>query len=378
MLFYAAWPLGYHNVEAERKAVGFAEAGFDVVYVAGVGTRNPGLASMAKVRDRARRKAGRRSSSGTGHAPGLREAGVLVAPPRQVSAVRRLNVAWLTRQLRAAVPDWDRAVAWIRWPTPELVDALARLRPAVAVYECVDAYHHTPGITGRWAAVHENAERALVALADVVVVPGDVLAERFRSWGAEVRVVPHGVGPLRWRPPRPERTRAPVAGFVGTLDYRLDTDVLRTAALCLPDWRFRLVGPVQEGFDPAAFDALENLAVEPPVGHDRLGDLLADFDVGILAYRDDPVCRAMTPLKNLELLAAGRPCVTRPLPGLEPYRDVLYFATSAEGFVTQLRRAVEEDSEERAAHRRSVVEGDAWEHRVAELNTLVAALLARR
>jgi hypothetical protein len=235
LLFYSAWPLGYHNPEAERKALGFAAGGYDVVYVAGLGLRNPRLSNVAKLTDRV----GRRLRTGAGRVavagrPELSTASVLVAPPRQLAPVRRLNEAWLTRQLQRALPEWTTAVAWLRWPTPELVGALDELKPAAIVYECVDPYHLTPGMVGPWPAIHDAAERALVERADVVVVPGEGLAGRFRAWGADVRVVPHGVDPVPWRA-RDGDGGGTVVGFAGTLDYRLDVAVLRTVAIAHPE-----------------------------------------------------------------------------------------------------------------------------------------------
>lgn len=377
MLFYSAWPLGYHNVEAERKAGGFAQDGYDVVYVAGIGIRNPRPYNLVKLRDRVGRfvRSGRDGEAGAPPPPGVRSAAVLVVPPRQLPPVRRRNAAWLERQLRRAIPDWSDAVAWIRWPTPELVDALSRLRPAATVYECVDAHHHGPGITGRWAEIHEAAERELVSLSGAVVVPGETLAERFRAWGADVRIVPHGVDLFDWREPQPRGGRPAVLGFVGTLDYRLDLAVLRRVAEAHADWRLRLIGPAQEGFEPGVLGDLPNVSFEPPVPHTRLGETLAGFDVGLMPYVDDDVYRAMTPVKTLELMAAGRPAVARPSPALEPYSDLLYLASDADRFVVQTERALAEDSAELARRRRAVAEEGTWDRRMAALEGVLDELL---
>ena len=372
LLFYSQWPLGYHNPEAERKALGFARAGHEVVYVAGLGIRNPGPSSLRKLVDRGWRKLRHSfvSPPPRGSAP-LRTAALAVAPPRQVAAVRELNSRWLERQLRGAL-DWEEAVAWVRWPTPELVDALRRLRPAAIVYECVDAYEHTPGIVGVWREVFRRAEEALVDAASVVVVPSSALAERFRTLGAEVRLVRHGVDPERfpWREPRRSDGTATI-GFVGTLDYRVDVAVLRRVAEARPRWRLRLIGPVQRGFDPAALADLPNVTVEPPVVPDRLGSTVATFDAGIMPYVPSPVYTYMCPVKNLELLAAGKPAVARPNPELERYRRHLYLAETPDGFLGQLDRALSEDSVERARERRAVAEANSWATRLAELRRIV-------
>lgn len=378
LLFYSSWPLGYHNVEAERKALAFADAGYAVVYVAGVGIRNPRLSSLGKLADRAARKlAGPRGRRPAPKTPGLETAALLVAPPRQLAAVRRLNARWLERQLRAVLPSWHEAVVWVRWPTPELVDILPKLNPAAIVYEVYDANWHTPGITGRWVEIFERAERDLVACSDLVVVPTPPLAERYRGWGSEVALIPHGVELSPWRP-RPPRAGPKTIGFVGTLDYRLDVDVLRRVAAAHPEWRFRLIGPAQEGFSAARVGDLANVSVEPAVPYARVPEIIAELDAGLLPYFDHPHYQHSESVKNLEYMAAGKPVVVRPAPSLERFSDLLYFATNADEFLRELERALAEDSPERALARRAVAEENTWDRRLDEMLAALAGVLERK
>jgi glycosyltransferase involved in cell wall biosynthesis len=379
LLFYSAWPLGYHNPEAERKALAFARAGYDTVYVAGVGTRNPRLRTAGKAVGRLRlaATAGRgpgAGDDGAGAARGVRTGSALVLPPRQAGLVRRLNRRLVRRSLAGHVAEGG--VAWIRWPTPELVDVLPALRPGAIVYECVDGYHDSPGMTGRWLARHEDAERALVAIADAIVVPGAHLAARFEGRGTPVHVVSHGVDLdlFPFVPPRVRTGPEAVIGFVGTLDYKLDLGFLRAAARSRPHWRIRLIGPVQEGFDPQDLADLPNLTVEPPIPYAAVGPAIAGFDASMMPYYDAPMYRASAPLKNLEIMAVGRPAVGRPTVALEPYRDLVGLAETPEAFVAELDRALAEDSLERALERRAVAERHGWDGKLTALVDLLADL----
>ena len=375
ILFYAAWPLGYHNIEAERKAVHLADAGFDVVYVTGVGTRNPRLSSMAKLVDRVARKVGRAPSPSANVHHGLREAGLLVLPPRQLGVVRSLNTAWVERQLRSMLPDPERSVAWIRWPTQELVDALQRVGPAAIVYESVDPNHLSPGMDRRWRPIFEDAERALVSLADLVVVPTPALAERYEAWGGRVHVLSHGVDLPDWQERTSDPDREPTLGFVGTLDYRLDSDVLVEIARRRPHWRLRLIGPVQEGFDPAAFAALANVSIEGPVPASTVAALNRSFDVGVLAYRPDEHYRHLSPLKAAELLAVGTAVVAPRNPAMERYASVIAFAATADEHVAAIDGVLASDGPDLARRRRASVEEDTWANRLAEMTDLIHRLL---
>ena len=382
LLFYGGFPLGFHNPESERKALAFQAAGYGVHYAAGVGIRDPRPSRLTKAlsvgleRVRPSRLPAPDAPADAGSALVARP--LLVAPGRRVDAVRRFNEAWLARQIRGFIPAPRESVFWIRFPSPELIARLDDLRPRTLVYECVDAMHLTPGIEVEpWSGIYERAERALVERCDAVVVPHAALGERFARWGADVRIVPHGVE----MPPiteRPRRQSGPtVVGFVGTLDRRVDGEIIRAVAEAEPAWRVRLIGPVAEGFDPAAFRDLPNVSVEPPVPHDTVGRLLGEFDLGVMPYFDHPMYRGMSPLKNLELLAAGVPAVARPAPALDPFRDVIRMADSPAAFVSELRAARASDSPEAAATRRRRAEGQSWAANHARLLELLDELSSR-
>lgn len=375
LLFYSAWPLGYHNIEAERKAIRFAEVGYDVVYVTGVGTRNPRLSRLPKLVDRVRRKLTPGVVAGTAPVPGLRTAALAVLPPRQVKALRTLNERWLERQLRGAIGSWDQAVAWVRYPTQELVPALRRLRPALVVYESVDANHLAPGLGG-WRPTFEAAERDLVALADLVVVPGEVLAERYRSWGTPVRILRHGVEVGMWRQERGAAGR-PTLGFVGSLDYRVEVSTIRSIAKARRDWAIRLIGPIQDGFDRRALAGLENVSVEPAVAATEVPGLNASFDVGLLAYFDHDHYRHGIPMKALELLAAGTPVVGRWSPALGELGGLVRFAATPAEYVAQIEAALAEDSAALAQARRAEAERHGWATSLTEMCRLVEEHLHR-
>lgn len=383
LLFYGGFRLGYHNREAERKALAFSTAGYDVLYMSGIGVRDPGLRTLPKagrvlLQGLRRRQANPPAGEADPRLP-LRQAGLLVVPPRRMPPLRRFNERWVERQLRSLLADPDRAIVWIRSPTPELVEGLSRSAPAVIVYECVDAVDHTPGLAGTpWLEVFQAAERKLVELADVVVATSPPLAHRFRQLDADVRLIPHGVDLFPWRPRQHSRGQRIVLGFVGSLDFRIDTRMLRSLATSRPNWQIRLLGVVGPGFDSKPLDELANVTIGPRVAHECLGDVLGSFDLGLLPYLDIPVYRFMNPLKNLELLAAGRPAVARPTAALDAFADTLYFARTPDEFIAQCDRALAEDSLARAHARRAIAERHSWDDRLADLLALLEDLRTRR
>lgn len=369
LLWYGGFPLGFHNPESERKASEFAARGYEVVYSTGVGLRDPRPRSAAKVLEIARH---RWRGAPTPTATTMTSTGFVVLPPRRAPIIRQVNRRLMVAQLQRAVPRLADGVAWVRYPSPELVDALAMIRPRVVVYECLDAMEHTPGTAGAWQARFLDAERRLASMADALIVPSEALGSRFDTWRSKVHVVGHGVELSGWRP----APRARVAGFVGTLDYRLDLDVIEAVA-ALSGWTVRLVGPVSEGLDVDRLRGIAGVSLHPPVAYAEVADLLASFDVGLMPYVDSPFFRGMTPIKNIELLAVGRPAVARRSPALEEFSNLVTFADSPEEFAASVERVSDEDNETLARRRLAVAALHSSDVQIDRLVGIADGLLGR-
>jgi hypothetical protein len=282
----------------------------------------------------------------------------------------RRNVRHAERRLHAVAGDPADAVVWLRHPTPELVAALPRCRPALLVYEPPDP----SGPAGPAGRRLEAAERTLATLTDLVVVPGEGPAERFRAMGATTVVAVPGILLGRWRELRARRPD-PVIGFVGPLDDRLDADLVRAVAESRPHWRIRLVGQVGRGFDTGLADR-PNVSVEPPVLDHQVADIAVTFDAGLLPFRTDlPPRHDAAPLA-LALLATGAPVVATPDRTLAALGGHVRLADTGGDVVMQLDRVLAEDHAWRARLRRHHAEPFALDRRLDELVALVSRTLA--
>jgi glycosyltransferase involved in cell wall biosynthesis len=85
------------------------------------------------------------------------------------------------------------------------------------------------------------------------------------------------------------------------------------------------------------------------------------------------------PIKLKEYLALGKPVVSTPFNELEKYLDVVYKAGTPRAFANCIRRALEEDTPEKARQRRARVQQVSWESKAREvLNELAYVLQAER
>lgn len=377
IVFMGLLGLDSHNREEERLVRRLVERGHPLLYLAPLGTRGTGLGDILAGLRRLRRS---RRAART--APGLRSATLLVLPWRGLPAVAWLNRflvrCRLARALRSAAGE--RAVLWLRLPTPELVEQLERLRPRAVVYECIDDYSAYPQYGEPERRRLARFERQLVDRADLVVTLTSTVAARFPEAKERIRIVPLGVDLERFGPP-PGPLPADLAllpgprlGLVGHLDGRVDFELLRRLALAEPSWSLVLIGPAATGLDVAALAGLPNVHLLGPRAYELVPNYLAGLDVCLIPYRNNAWTAGCFPTKLHEYLASGRPIVATDLPGLAAYDRVVDLAPDVTAFITACRRAVAERDPAPAAQRRALAATQSLEARCRIIDELLRAL----
>ena len=351
-----------------------------VLWINSIGMRRPrldrrDLARIAtKATDLLARPATRSAGKTPGDAPQLPPNFSVLAPtavPWPASSLAfRLNRTLLARQLNRALQarNMTRPILWTSLPTA--LPAVGTLGERALVYYCGDDFGSLVGVD------HEpilDMERRLVEKADLVLAASDVLASRFPA--EKTLLVPHGTDLNHFGVDCPRAADLPagdkIAGFYGSIDARLDFDMLATAARSLPDWQFVMIGPVQT--DLSAINAIPNIHVLGPRPYAALPRYVRHWDVSMILYRIEAQTLAGNPLKMREYLAAGTPIATTDVPSLAPYRDLLAIAEARSDFARAIQRAATDHA--RNGQRRAAVANDSWQARAAGIDARLEAFL---
>ena len=267
--------------------------------------------------------------------PGLRVANPRMWPWVRSATARRINRRLLGRQLTPWLAACDGPWTGV---TTIPIAALVMDHLAVGrwVYYCVDDFSVWPGLDGQTLL---NLERQVVARADQIICASDTLAGRIETLGRQATVVTHGVHTDFWAaagesPSSPwlDSLPHPLAVFWGVVDRRLDTGWLTALAASSQIGSIALVGP-QQNPDPA-LSSLGKVHRIGAVPMEQLPAIASRADVLVMPYLDEPVTRAMQPLKLKEYLATGRPVVVRRLPATEPWSDCCDVVADPDSFVT--------------------------------------------
>ncbi len=231
------------------------------------------------------------------------------------------------------------------------------------VYDCMD--FHAGFSTNEPAMLAR--ERQLLTGSDLVVVSSGFLEREAAPLARRVVRVPNACDfdPFA-AVPAPASKPAPVIGYYGAIADWFDSDLVADLAQRRPDWRFLLVGSTYTA-DTSRLSTLPNVEMPGEVPYADLPGWIARMDVLLIPFRRTPLTEATNPVKAYEILAAGRPLVSVPLPEVVALGDLVRLAETPEEMEREVLSALSGDTPEERERRRAFAREQTWAHRVEAL-----------
>ncbi len=319
---------------------------------------------------------------------------VFAGSPSPILPLRNLKLAnminafilrrWLARQV--AQLKLRDPIYWNFQPT---MPGLGRaVEPALSIYHCVDDFSGIPHWWNMPASVRAR-EAACCREADVVICTGRMLVEERRSLNENIHFVPEGADVDLFATAGLSETKVPddiaelrgtIVGYVGVVDFRLDTELLAYMAERQPDWSIAIIGPVKG--DVQGLERLQGIRNVRFFGNRRIDQLpayLKAMDACLIPYVLNDFTHHIFPLKLYEYMAAGKPIVATDMEEMRAYDGKgLTIARSKESFHEAVRDAIAQDSPERAAERVRATALESWDHRVEEISEILEPMLRER
>ena len=274
--------------------------------------------------------------------------------------------------LKALLGTAQGRVVWLY--TPMALDLGVALGPEVVVYDVMDDLASFKGAPAALRFLQQQALRR----ADLVFAGGRSLHRSVAGRRPDAHLFPSGVEPEHYAVAGTNRRsdRTPVAGYVGVIDERLDLELIARLAAALPGWEIRLVGPVVK-IDEATLPRAANISYPGAQPYERLPQLMAEFDVGLMPFALNEATASISPTKTLEYLAAGLPVVSTRVPDVvADYGEQVALARDADGFAAACKAALAEDPEERRQRVAPLLRRHHWDAIAARMEALVDAVRA--
>jgi glycosyltransferase involved in cell wall biosynthesis len=157
-----------------------------------------------------------------------------------------------------------------------------------------------------------------------------------------------------------------VVGYIGSLNSWLDIESIRQAALRHPEWKFQLIGRVEDQ-RVLELTKLRNVEFRGEVSYRELPRPMAEFDVALIPFLRNRLTMATNPIKIYEYFSCGLPVVSTRLPELEQFGDLVYLASDAREFAALVEKAAAERDPSLKERRIALARKETWTSRVTLL-----------
>jgi glycosyltransferase involved in cell wall biosynthesis len=290
---------------------------------------------------------------------------------------RRALKAALASDLRG---EFERPLLWFYDPMAVVAFA-GHLGERAIVYDCMDELSQFRGAPPELIL----RERELLTCADVVFCGGQKMRKKrlplnpnTHFYGTGVDIAHFGAALSPDLPIAAEIAAlngAPVLGYFGVVDERMDYELLAKLADARRDWHVVMVGPTAK-VNPADFPQRPNLHWIGGRSYAQLPALTKGFSVAMMPFALNAATEYINPTKALEYMASGRPVVSTALDEVKMnFGRVARVARSHAEFIELCAAEVARPSRHRIKQGLQLAAENTWEAIVAKMEKHIADAL---
>lgn len=241
-----------------------------------------------------------------------------------------------------------------------------------SIYYCYDEI-----AAADWCKKHgQRLEGKFAKNVDLVAVTSTALYESKSKINRNTILVKNGVDFNLFHQARhiEKQSSRHTIGYVGSIDFRLDYDLLEYLAVSMPESDFVFVGRITDPKGKSQMEVFPNVKFLGAQDPSLLPSLLAQFDVAIIPFVKNEFTRNIYPLKINEYLAAGVPVVATDFADLSDFSAYVSVVNSSEKFLgailnSKLMKQTQIDQGVAFA------KSNDWSNRAEQLETAISTLI---
>lgn len=242
---------------------------------------------------------------------------------------------------------------------------------AFNIYYCYDDFTNVSYFKG-FAAIQE---KEFISKVDLLIVTSSELKIRKQQQNIPVEIVNNGVHFSDFNKYAAvkvnEDDKRKIIGYTGSIDNRVDIDLLEPVVKEMSDVDFVFIGKIFEQEIYKRLCGYSNVIFKPPVSAQEIPSLMSNMDVGIIPYVLNDLTAAIYPLKANEYLAMGMPVVMTPFASIGEADEVVYTSSTSNSFKEALQNAIAEKDESQRQRRIDIAKKADWQQRAAQLQQYI-------
>ncbi|MDP2586550.1 MAG: glycosyltransferase [Candidatus Komeilibacteria bacterium] len=267
----------------------------------------------------------------------------------------------------------DDYIIWSFYPlTTGYFDSLpAKLK----IFDAVDNWAEHPSLAKFKKRLNDNY-KIIDQKADIIFTVSEELQKLF-SRKEIIHWLPNGVDLKHFQKHYPIINRDighishPILGYIGTIQDRLDTDLLAYLAKSNPEKSFVLVGPVWHKKISDALGAYRNIHFLGRKSYEESPMYIQHFDLGIIPHKVDNFLKSTNPMKIFDYLACGKAVVSTQGVGLPEFSEHVCVEADWQMFNLAVNNSLRDDSDFLRQQRINLVKDHTWLKRAERMLEII-------
>ena len=252
-----------------------------------------------------------------------------------------------------------------------------KIKPMLTVYQCVDPmiipYDIKHGI---------NSEKQLVQKSDLVICTSKALYLEKKLLNKNTYFIPNGTDTSYnltsgdqelFLHPKLQGLRKPIIGYLGTIERRINYELVKDVIKANPDKTFVFAGPVDTNYVPDDIYELPNIHFIGSVPYLEVPQMINSFDVAIIPFKKDEVSNTIFPIKLFEYLSVGKPVILTDFNlDLKDFTaDLVEYCSDAISFSNAITNAINQDSADKSVERKLLANRNTWKERSDQISEII-------
>lgn len=211
------------------------------------------------------------------------------------------------------------------------------------IYDCMDELSLFKGAPQELI----DQEKFLISNADIVFTGGKSLYESKKEMHQNAFCFPSSVDEAHFAqalngieiPADIASIKAPIVGYYGVIDERIDLELLRETAAKSPEVSFVMIGPLAK-IGESDLPKAKNIHYLGMKSYEELPAYLKAFDIAMMPFALNDSTKFISPTKTLEYMAAGKPIIsTRIKDVVRDYSHCITLIENADQFCKAIENA---------------------------------------
>lgn len=296
-----------------------------------------------------------------------------VSPQLHVLRPRTSSITGIVDILKKLLPTNRIEVGWFY--SPAFSEVLSEFHFDKLVYDCMDELSLFRGAPPQLV----EQERFLLSEVDIVFTGGKSLYEAKRKHHDRVYCFPSSVERSHFSEasksaelPKDIRSiNAPVIGYFGVIDERIDLQLLQQVAVLNPDKNFVMLGPLAK-ISEQDLPREKNLHYLGFKAYSELPKYIAAFDIAMMPFALNDATRFISPTKTLEYMAAGKPIISTPIKDVErDYKHCLAIVRTPEEFSAAIEELLKKLPTEYLADYETILDRTSWDSTAERMKQII-------